>query len=166
MKWNLHILTLAVLISLFACTDWRMDAFEDKRFDPNQAFIRFNYDYSLNQGATDSLVLDVSNLADTTVIRVPIAWSREASADTLQLTILRTLSTESDAMQVAWPDGQNMEEEATLEFLPDEYERDMLVRITEPEVGVIVFDMVENNQNIIMGFPGSNRHSNFKIRLQ
>ncbi|TXB62943.1 hypothetical protein [Phaeodactylibacter luteus] len=65
---------LAIALALSGCEDPRPTQREGNLFDPDNAFIRFNYDNQVNEPAKDSVVLSRSSAEDT-LLAIPVALS-------------------------------------------------------------------------------------------
>lgn len=166
MKTILQIILLGLWLFFSGCTDWRTDAFEDKRFDVENSFIRFNYGFVLNQGAQDSLVLNIDDIADTISISIPIAMSSPLQEDTTTIELQRTIMNTMENMQILWPNGQSEGNGYEVEIRPNELETQLNIQIWEPEPAEILFELIENSANFSLGFPESGAHSRFKIIIQ
>ncbi len=166
MKYTLQVLMLFVCVVCSSCTDWRTDAFDDKRFDVENAFIRFNYGFVLNEGAHDSLVLELPDLSDSTHISIPLAMSSALQLDTVQVLVRHRIIGSSGNIEVLGSEGTPLNEVLEVAIAPDELEAQIEIQIREPEPAEILFELVENTAGFHLGFPESGAHSAFKIILK
>ncbi len=166
MKYLPQVLVLFVCIVCSSCTDWRTDAFDDKRFDVENAFIRFNYGYVLNEGAQDSLLLELSDLGDTTQISIPLAMSSAIQPDTVHVIVRQRIIGSSGNMEVRGSQGAPLNDTFEVGIAPDELDAQIEIQIWEPEPAEILFELVENTAGFHLGFPESGAHSTFKIIIK
>lgn len=141
------------------CTDWRSDAFEDKRFDPSNAFVRFNYENTLSSTALDSIRLPAN--VDT-VIFLPLALSAPNTGQDLEV-FWETNST-------GWPlDTINIRIDGVEDINPIIIEGgtfDEIIQINLPAADSARFEIeiIEVSPELTIGYPRSNgRGAKFSI---
>jgi len=166
MKYIFQVLVLLGFIFCSSCADRRTDAFDEKRFDVENAFIRFNYGYVLNEGAQDSLLLELTDLGDTTPITIPLAMSSDLQPDTVQVLVRHRIMGSMGDMEVLGSQGVPLDDEFEVHIQPNELEVQIEIQIREPEPAEILFELIDNTAGFHMGFPESGAHSTFKIIIK
>jgi len=158
MKNSLWIWCL-IFVMWTACTDWRRDAFEDKRFDPSNAFVRFNYENTLSTTALDSIRLPAN--VDT-VIFLPIALSAPNTGQDLEV-FWETNSTgwRLDSIEIQIDGVEDVQP-----ILIEGGTFDEIIQIVLPAVDSARFEIeiIEVSPELTIGYPRSNgRGAKFSI---
>ena len=152
---------LLTAVSVFsACTDQQ----EDNLFDPNNTFVRFDYNNAVNSIAQDSVLLK-RGVADSLVI--PVALSSAPRTDSVSLT-MEVISLSGEFVeQVHFVIDSTHTNQQQLIYPPGQYVRFVHFReISEPLAGRHHIRLMLNQvhpDNIHLGFPGSGRGKIFDL---
>ncbi len=166
MKPQFLLLLLPLLMA--ACEDPRPTQREGNIFDPENAFLRFNYENTVTEPALDSLAFDLSEVVDTTVV-IPIALSAAPQEEAVLFRLEREVSGSLQAGQNFELLGEDGEDpfEKNISLAPGVYDYELrfqqLDSVPAPG-GQIRLRLVEVVPDFIkLGFPGSGRGQEFTI---
>jgi len=133
-----------------SCTDWRMNAFQDKDFDPEDAFVRFNYENTITESALDSINLPENT---DTVILLPVALSAPPTDQTFEV-YWETKSTGWTLNSIEIIIEENMAQSPIL-LPPGTFDQVLEIRLPGIDSGRLDFNITEVNPDIGVGYPGS-----------
>lgn len=158
---------LAIALVLSGCDDPRPTQREGNLFDPDNAFIRFNFDNQVNEPAKDSVVLSGSSAADTLLV-IPVALSAApqeeevlfslavAAPDSLAPGLFYTLTGEDGEAVM----GRN------LRLPPGTFDYEIIFHRADtlPLSGRATLELERVSPDFIhLGFPGSGRGRTFEL---
>lgn len=159
-----------VLFSLLSCEDPRPTQREDNIFDPENAFIRFNYDNQVNTPAKDSVELSATAAEDSLLI-IPIALSAAPQTEEV-LVLLEYEAPDSLALGTHWTlTGEDGESAfgRNLIIPPGSFDYELsFERLdTLPAPSRIQLRLEQVSPDFIhLGFPGSERGRTFELIFQ
>jgi len=160
-----YTLLLWACSALWACKDPRPDQSNNNLFDPNNAFVRFNFGNTVNGTAQDSVL--IRQEAGTERLRIPVALSSPPLSQALvlrfELQISGAIAEGEDF--VLLENGQTIENRS-LRIAPGQFDTFLDYQALRPAAttATVQLRLIEATpNNIRLGFPGSGRGTVFTI---
>ncbi len=152
------------------CEDPRPTQREDNIFDPENAFIRFNYDNQVNEPAKDSVVLSATAPEDSALV-IPVALSAAPQPEAVQVRLEAEVPDSLGLGTLFTINGEDGESALgrNLAIPPGSFDYELIYNRldTLPAPGRLQLRLESITPDFIhLGFPGSGRGRTFELIFQ
>ena len=163
-------LSMIAILGWLGCEDPRATQREENIFNPDNAFIRFNFDNQVNTPAKDSVIISASAPEDSLLV-IPIALS---AAPQTQEVLVQVTYEAPDSLAPAnnWmlfgEDGESVFDR-NLSIIPGTFDYELTFNRldTLPYPGRLILLLEKVSPDFInLGFPGSGRGQTFELIIQ